>query len=804
MLKNYVKTALRNLSRNKAFSLINIFGLALGMAACLLIWQYVRFELSYDKFHSKADRLYRVTIDYYSDGEFVVSDVASHNTIGPLAYQDITGIENYARLFPLWSYSLASDVGKFANDIVMLADSSFTDLFDLEWMEGSPENALSGPYTGVLTEEMSAKYFPGQNALGKYIKYIDRDNDIDIKVTGVVESMPVNSHLHFDVLISRHTPLEDWGLEPNWDSNNEVTYILLDKNADPDPVATQLEGLLKKYQPHSNDRYVMQNIQDIHLYSHKTYELEENGNGRLVYALLGVSFFIVVIAWINFINLTTARAMERAKEVGIRKTMGSARIQLIKQFMMEALVLNTTALILALTLSQILSHPFSVFVDSDVTRYSVLSDGLLLMAMLFLFLFGCMATGFYPAIVLSSYQPVAILKGKFSGSKKGQGLRRSLVFFQYALATVLITGVIVFYKQYMFMQRQDLGMDIERSVVFRLPVVKNTGAADSTFHARIKTLKQRLLSYHQVKAVAVSESVPGHGIYELSSTRGLRRVGEPSNQNNYYFYRVDEDFFPLMNIRFAAGGNFQQGVANNDQRIINESARILLGFPDNASAIGEKIRWWGRDVEVIGVVKDHHHHSLDKTIDPILYWYSPGRNASWVTAKIKTSDFDETIRYIEQLYGEVMPDEHFDHHFLSDTYSGQYKSDKVMTRSFAAFSVLAIFIACLGLFGLSWFVISQRTKEIGIRKVLGASVISLCRLLTFRFLTLVGFAGLVVIPVTYYITHAWLERYAFKTELDWWIYLVPVIIMVLIAVITIASQTIRAASANPAESLKYE
>ena len=804
MISNYIKIAFRNLLKNKVFSLINIFGLALGMAACLLIWQYVRFELSYDKFHAKADRLYRVTLDYYSDGQFIVSDVGSHNTIGPAARKDIPGVENYARLFPAWSYSTGSDTRMFTNDVVMFADSSFTSMFDLQWVKGSPEKALAHPHSAIITTEIAEKYFPGEEAFGRHIKYLDSDNDLDIKVAGVIKSLPAHSHLHFDILISRHTPLQEWGLEPNWDGNNDVTYILLEKNTDPARVASGLGGLLKKYQPQSTDRYIMQNIQDIHLYSDKTYELEKNGNGKLVYALLGVSFFILIIAWINFINLSTARSLERAKEVGIRKTMGSVRAQLIKQFMIESIVINVIAILLAITFSQLMNHVFSVLVGRDISQFSIFKDGVLIAVTPGLLLVGCICTGLYPAFVLSSYQPVVILKGKFSSSQVGQKLRKSLVFFQYALATVLMTGVIMFYKQYIYMQRQDLGLDINKIIAVKLPIVKYSPIGDSIFNENSLEMKQKLMDHHLIKGVAMSETLPGNGIWEFNSTRGIRQVGAPANQHNYYFYRVDEAFFPLLGIGFAAGRNFRHDALNTESTVINESARKLLGFEDNASAIGKKIRWWGEDIEVIGVVKDHHHHSLDKTIDPTLYRHRKGQSGDYVTIKTSSHNLDETIQYIKEVYQTWVPEQYFDYRFMADVYDGQYESDRVMARSFTAFSLLAIFIACLGLFGLSYFTISQRTKEIGVRKVLGASVMSLCKLLTFRFLSLVGTASVIVIPITYYLGNAWLERYAFKTQLDWWIYLLPTLVMVMIAVGTVATHTVRAASANPVDSLKYE
>ena len=804
MINNYIKIAVRNLLKNKVFSLINVLGLALGMAACLLIWQYVRFELSYDKFHSRADQLYRVTLDYYSNGEFIVSDVGTHNTIGPSAQKDIPGVENFARLFPVWSYSTGTDTRKFANDVVMFTDSSFMSMFDLQWVKGSPRKALADPYSAIITTEIAEKYFPGEDAFGKYFRYLDDDNDLDIKVTGVIEPLPANSHLHFDILISRHTPFQNWGLEPNWNANNDVTYILLEKSADPVAVASALGGLFKKYQPETTDRYIMQNVQDIHLYSHKTYELEKNGNGKLVYALLGVSFFIVIIAWINFINLSTARSLERAKEVGIRKTMGSVRGQLVRQFMVESGLINMIAFVLAITFSQLTNRLFSALVGNDISQFSIFHDSTLIAATLALFLIGCICTGLYPALILSSYQPMVMLKGRFTSSQVGQKLRKSLVFFQYALATVLMTGVIIFYKQYFYMQQQDLGLDIDRLVVFKLPILKSSPTLDSIFHRGSLEMKQKLMVHHRIKGVSISEALPGHGIFELNSTRGIRRVGAPSNQHNYYFYRVDAAFFPLLGIQFTAGHNFQDEMVNDHSTIINESARKLLGFKDDASAIGEKIRWWRNEIEVIGVVKDHHHHSLDQTIDPLLYTYRKGSTGDYVTVKTSGEDLNGTTQYIKDVYHTWQPNEYFDYHFMDDVYDSQYESDRVTARSFAAFSILAIFIACLGLFGLSYFVISQRTKEIGIRKVLGASIMSLCKLLTFRFLSLVGFASLVVIPITYYLGNVWLDRYAFRTELDWWVYALPTVAMVMIALGTIASHTLRVASANPVESLKYE
>ncbi|WPP51352.1 FtsX-like permease family protein [Catalinimonas niigatensis] len=542
-------------------------------------------------------------------------------------------------------------------------------------------------------------------------------------------------------------------------------------------------------------------INDIHLYSHKTFEPEVNGNAKVVYFLLVIAIFILLIAWVNYINLSTARAVERAKEVGIRKVMGSARGQLIFQFLLESAMVIILSAGFALTLLQI-SLPLFRDISGQPLPLALISDPVFWYMLASLLLAGALLSGLYPAFVLSSFQPTTVLKGKLSTSSHGHWLRKGLVIFQFASAVILIACTCTVYLQIQHLRHQDMGMHLEQVLAIHAP---SLDMPDSLRQESSESFKNQLLQHTAVQSVARSESLPGLSLHELSTSTGIKRVGEDESGRgyNYYIIRMDEDFIPTMGMELIAGRNFDP-MAHPSQVILNEEAVRLLGFASAEAALGEQITYYWQDKPstVIGVIRNFHQQSPKEAHIPMIFPFIV--HESYYTIRLNTEQIRESVDLLQTSWESSFPNSAFDYFFLNETYDLQYRSDTQFGQVVGIFSTLAIFIACMGLFGLSSFTIVQRTKEIGIRKVLGASISQIVRLLSRDFIRLVFVASIVAIPVAYFAMKEWLNGYATRISLSWWIFAFPLCTILLIALLTVSFQTIRAAIANPAKSLRYE
>jgi putative ABC transport system permease protein len=552
-----------------------------------------------------------------------------------------------------------------------------------------------------------------------------------------------------------------------------------------------------------NARYVAEPVKAIHLYSNKTYEPEVNGSAKAVNFLMIIAVFILVIAWVNYINLSTARAIERAREVGIRKVMGSVRAQLVLQFLSESVIVNILAAGLALLLFQVLLPMFRDLTGQPLTL-AYWQDPIFWFIFSGLLVAGALLSGLYPAVVLSSFQPAAVLKGKFRSSSHGQLLRRSLVIFQFASTVVLVIGMVTVYRQVNYLRTYDLGMNIAQTLVVRAP---STGGADSLFHSAFQTLKTELLRNPEIKRVARSESLPGLSLHELSSTM-FTRVGQESANGSYEYYHfsVDADFMPALDMKLVAGRSFESGKLNQDQIIINEEAANRLGFGTPEEAIGAKVtyktRWGGDPSTIIGVMRNFYQRSPKEKHIPMVFRY--GEGASYFSIRLNSNDLHETVAAVKNTWGTVFPNSVFHYFFLDEKYDQQYQSDGKFGQIIATFSGLAVLIACLGLFGLSSYTIVQRTKEIGIRKVLGASVTQIVTLLTGDFARVVLLASVLALPVAWFGIEQWLSGYAVRVSPNVWVFLLPVVLILAIALLTVSFQTVKTAVANPTESLKQE
>jgi putative ABC transport system permease protein len=796
-----VRMAYRSLMKMKAFSFINIFGLGIGMAAFLFIIHYVRYEWSYEGYNKNVKDIYRVTLDNYNGSEYVMTDCETHPPLGPLLKETMPEVRDFVRMFHIDNLKeITANSKKFLEDDIYLADQSIFEIFSVNVLKG--DKLLSEPFQAALTLSTANKYFGDADPVGQTIEI----NKHVYHITSVIENVPSNTHLKFNILLSHSSlvKISAWYKEDDWRANNEFTYLLMTSGTDILSFNKKLTNLSIELKDKINySRYAAEPMKDIHLYSNKSFEPEANGSARIVYFLLIIAAFIIVIAWVNYINLSTARAMERAREVGIRKVMGSLKRQLIFQFLSESVIVNVLGGLIALMLfyatlpifRDLTGQSFSlVFINDTVFWYLLLS----------LIFIGSILSGIYPALVLSSFQPAAVLKGKFQSSVHGQRLRKGLVIFQFSATVVLIVCLSAVYMQINFLRNYDLGVNIDQTLIIRAPHVD---LADSLYKESLKGLKTELLRNSEIEKIASADAVPGVSVHELSTT-GMRRYGEEKGKGNYeyYFFAVDEDFIQTLSMTLLAGRNFQGGVPNHDEVIISEEAAKLLGFPNAEAAVGEKITFRTRMEQqystVIGVLKNYHQRSPKEKPVPMLFCY--GSRLDYLAVRLKSDDMKKSIQLVKATWDQIFPNAMFNYFFLDEVYNNQYQSDVRFGRVIATFSGLAVFIACLGLFGLSSYTIVQRSKEIGIRKVLGASVNQIVQLLSIDFVKVIMIASLLAMPLAYFVISEWLSTYSVRINLNILMFIVPVIIILLMALITVSFQTIRTAIANPVDSLKQE
>lgn len=815
MLTNYLTIAYRNLRKNKVFSLINILGLAIGMAACLLILRYVSFELSYDDF--RRPDIYRLSEHSFMNGETLGQRAQTNPALAPALQRDVPEVVRAARLIhagPLMSDPVMQvDDRSFHEDNIYFADSSFLSMFSYQMVQGNADQALPQPGSMVVSATVARKYFPDQEAVGQLVTFHRGERGpTPVKVTGVFADIPENSHLHTDFLVSFSSLPGDWNLDENWEWGNFYNYVEVLPGTDPAMLKNKVLAVVEKYIGELLAEYRkagytrtwdLQAIQDIHLDSHLEAEAETNGSRRTVEFLTLIACFILIIAWINYLNLTTAKSVERAKEIGIRKVVGSSRKQLMGQFMAESFVINLLAAVLALTLSQLLMPAFYTLTQGHVTTAFRLEVGA---AVVGLFVVGTLLSGFYPAWVLSSYQPLRVLRGSVKSSKRGVLLRKGLVIVQFAASIALIAGTLVVQQQLRFMRQQDVGLVLEQTLV-----VKGPGIKDSTYQQHLTYFKNEVSQLSVVQEVAVSSSVPGR---ELSWARRFYQPTQPDNQTGATIVAVDEEFLDLYEATFRAGRNFSRAVSSDRGSVIfNETAIRQLGFASAEAAVQQSIIWVEDDDDkhsktIVGVIKDFNQESLHQAVEPMVFVLKRYLNAPWAgeyySLKVSTDDYPTALTQIQEQWTQAFPNSPFDYFFLDDYYDRQYRADRQFGSIFSVFAGLAILIACLGLFGLSSYVTLQRTREIGIRKVLGASTQGIVALLSRDFIRLVVVASILILPIIYWVTNDWLENYAYRMEVRWWLLALPVALVWLLALVTVSFQTVKTALANPVDSLRYE
>ncbi len=802
MFSNFFTVALRNLFKHKAFSFINIFGLAIGIAASLLIFQYARQELSYDRFEPNSSRIYRLEQDRYNNGKLSTQWAAGAAGIGPTVKDALPEIESFARLRGTGAIVSYKDK-EFRETKMFFTNDAFLSMFSYKTLAGTATGALKDVNTAVITSSTARKYFGTEDPVGKILSMNKRDN---WKVTAVIADPPANTHLKFDILCSWAT-LAQWqgpklDRAMNWDAF--LTYILVRPGTDSALLGKKINSTVQATfgkqmkADHEDMIFHLQALPDIHLYSNYMFEAEVNGDGKAVYFLLAIAIFIIVIAWINYINLATARSVDRAKEVGVRKVLGSLRRQLIGQFLFESLLINGMAVILAFLLI-VGCLPLFNFITGKDLHFSLLKDPIFWLLMACLFVTGTFLSGLYPAFVLSSFRPITILKGKLSRTGHGAFLRQSLVIIQFIASLILMVGTFAVYRQLHFMQHQDLGVHIDQTLVLKGP-----GVLDSTYQNKLNGFKTEALRIPGVRQLALSTEVPGSKVGWNAG--GIHLVGtDPSQTNQYRIIGIDHDFLDAFGLKLLKGRNFYPGLVDSQAVLFNEAAIKKMGFAKDEDALNKKIDFWGSQYTIVGVVANHHQESLRQDYDAHIFRYIPDAN-SYYSLKL-TADGDNTQRIInavQQQWKNFFPGNPFEYFFLDEHFAEQYKADKQFGQTFGLFAGLAIFVSCLGLLGLAAFVTNQRTKEIGIRKIVGANLPSILLLLTKDFIRPVLISFLIATPLTYYLLQKWLDNFAFRITIGPWMFILPALLILLIALLTISTQTLRAASANPSKSLRTE
>jgi len=791
MFKNYLNIALRNLKRHKLYSFINISGLAIGLACCILIFIYVKHELGYDRFHENSDHIYRAVLGEYQKGKWIYS-VGTPEPLGAALEQELPEVEQSVRFFhPPWieKWAVSYQKKSFYEEQVFFTDPSFFEVFSFPLVHGDPRSVLDKPHSIVISQDAAQKYFGAENPLGKVLMI---DNHIETQVTGVTEGVPPNSHFSFDFLVSFDAMPYKW-IFNNWRTQNCYTYLLLQRTYSSSELEPKLSQFQKKhFGPIENIKLDFQPLTDIHLHSRDFRQdiASHIGDINSVYIFSAIAALILIIACINFVNLTTARSINRAKEVGMRKVIGAQRTQLIRQFFGESILFSLMALFLAVFLAIGLMPHLNRLIGQNLSlsQNSFFETGLIFLGIA---LIAGILSGIYPALYLSKFQPIKVIQENYSTGTKSYGFRKVLVVAQFTISIVLIIGTLVIFRQNRFCMNKNLGFDQEQILVVPM--------WDSQAQRGFSAFKNKLLKNPEVISVSGSSSIPGKSV----GTRGMKPEGNP------WFPRdsivVDEDFIPTFGIKLIQGRNFSKEFPSDsgDAYIINQAAAKEFGWEE---PIGKQFIWRGDRNEkgtVIGVIQDFHYKSLHQRLEPLVLFMSSGA-AAYTSIRIRTQSTLNTIASIKKNWNDFHPGHSFEYFFMDNHFDRLYRSEKRMGKIFQYFTFLALFISCLGLFGLTSFMVNQRTKEIGIRRVLGASGGSIVMLFSKEFMKWVLVANLLAWPIAYVVMNQWLQNFAYRININLWAFLASAFIAFLIAFFTISFQSLKAARTDPVESLRYE
>ncbi|HTH56626.1 MAG TPA: ABC transporter permease [Cyclobacteriaceae bacterium] len=821
MVRNLLTTAWRSLIKHKFFSSLNIIGLAVGMAVFLMIAQYVHFERSYEDFIPNADNIYRVKLETYMNNQLIMSSAENYPGVGPALKNEFPEVTGFARLYNMGyknNIVITNEDAQpspiaFKQRRFLYADSSFLPLMGYTMIAGDARTALSHPFNAVISEKYAHMYFGNEDPIGKSLRLQDDDfiNEL-VKVTGVVKDIPSNTHLKFDVLFSYKTLFArgDWAIkryDQGWRRKDMYTFIRLQPNANAKQLESKFPAIVAKYKPENKqqnqvDILTLQQLKSIHLNSNLAEEVETNGDGRIVSFLSLIGLFVLIIAWINYVNLSTAKAMERAKEVGVRKVMGAFKAQLIQQFFVESGLINLLSLVIAFALVTLVMPYFNSLSGLSLNVSYLFKDWFLVLTAS-LWLMGTTLSGFYPAIVLSSFKPVVVLKGKLKNSLSGIFLRKALVVCQFIASVALIAGTFIVYDQLHFMMNQDLGVNIDQVLVVDRPGIAPKDR--KAFNSTIDVFRDELKKDPTIQGVTASATIPGK---QREYKAGVKKYGSSDDQLvTVKFNSMDYDFIDVFKMKLVAGRAFSENFVKDQDTtaIITESTSRLLGFKKPEEAIGQTLaipdfQW---NPIIVGVVNDYHQVSFKKPLDPSIFFCSK-YGGEFYSMRITTSSLARTIEQVKLSWEKAFPGNPFEYFFLDDYFNRQYENERKFGNLFLTFSALAVLVGCLGLFGLSAYTATQRTKEIGIRKVLGSSEQGIFYLLSQEYLKLVGLAILIASPLVWWIMNGWMQNFAYRTSISVSIFAIAGVLVLIVALVTVSYQTLRAARIKPVDSLRYE
>ncbi len=810
MLKNYFNVALRNLFKHKFYSLINILGLSIGLTCFLMISLYVVDELSYDTFHSDADRIYRMDFSGAINGSEFITALASAPA-GPTMPEEFPEVEAATRLRGSgnWTVRRKDEDNAYNEENVIFADANFFTFWDFNLIKGDPKTCLERPNTLVIDQTTAKKIFGDDDPLGEIVVL---DSDEDWEITGVYEDIPSNSHFNFSILLSMESREE--AKQKFWMSFNFNTYLKLQEGADPVELEAKFPDLIQKYIGPEVEQFMGASMEefveagnsagfylfpltDIHLLSDKLGELDANGDYKYVLIFTAIALFILILACINFMNLSTARSAGRAKEVGVRKVMGAYKSQLRKQFLTEAFLITFISIVIAYGLSFILLEQFNTLADKLMSFNSLLSLNFILIMIGVLITVGFLA-GSYPAFFLSRFRPVEVLKGKLNLGLKGGGLRSTLVVLQFCVSIVMIIGTAIVYQQLSYIQNKKLGFSKDHVLLVHNPWMMGD---------KSESYKNEVIQNTNILSGTLSGFLP----VPSNNNNNLWFPGaNPTKDESYVFseFRIDHDYLKTLDIEIKEGRDFSREFPSDSSAIIiNEAAAVRLGWSE---PLGMKLSTYGGSQEnptvetfnVIGVVKNFHFQNLRNTIEPLIFELN--RSRGFLSLKVKGENIPSTIDFLRDKWIEFAPGQPFEYSFLDERFNDMYESEQRLGSIFGVFAFLAIFIACLGLYGLAAFTAEQRRKEIGVRKVLGASIMSIITLLSKEFLKLVGIAFIIAAPISYYFMSEWLQDFENRTNINFMVFLLAGIIALVIAWVTMSFQSWNAARVNPAHSLKDE
>ena len=790
MLRNYLKTAIRNISRHKGYSIINISGFAIGIACCILIFLWVQDELSYDRFHENIDDLYRVVEHQIQSSGDIFPIARTQYPLGQALVDGYAEFISFTHYLPISRVLITYGEKKIYESGIAWTDPSFFEMFTFPLLQGDPKTVLSSKNSILISEEMVEKYFMDIDPIGQTVTI---QNSIDLVVSGVFKKIPTNSHLQFDFLGNFEKLLDFTGLTREWGSNNYYTYVQLVANTPYKEINKKIYNFLQTIYPDSNyTKYLLQPVKDIHLYSY--FQIDLGGvsakRDKYVYMFSIIAVFVLLIACINFINLTTARSSGRSLEIGIRKVVGAHRSNLMRQFLGESLFISILALLIAIGMVLLLLPAFNTL-SGKALSLATLNIPLLLLVLLGITLITGILSGSYPAFLLSSIQPVKALKGTLRLGSKKSTFRKVLVTFQFSLSIALILGTFVVYRQLNFIQEKNLGYTQDHVIYL---------SEGGEFWQKYDTFKEELLQHPEILGVTAASSVP---TFTVTSTTGVSWEGkDPEDKILFTQFTVDYDYFETLGMEMVQGRSFSRKFSTDMEEayVLNETGAAMTGLKD---PIGKSFALWNRKGTIVGVVKDYNFKSLHTKIEPLLHrlW---GRYYRHVLIQVKSGDMPQSLKTIEKIYAKHNPGYPFEYLFLNEELNRLYISDKRTAKVFQTFMVLALFISSLGLFGLASYMAAQRTKEIGIRKILGASITGIFVLQLKEFAKWVLLANAIAWPLGYLVMDRWLKNFAYRTDIALWIFLASGILGFVIAVITVSYQSLKASFANPVDSLKYE